>query len=454
MPNEYLLADPIDFQPAILRAQDKPPAPYAGALLLILIALVFFTILWAVFGRLDIVAVAEGKLVPEGYLKIVQPSEQGIVRAILVQEGQEVKEGDVLIRMDPVITEADIKALLADYHAKRLGLRRIDAQLQAKPLARLADDPPALFGQILAQYEANRLAHESALAGERSVLDKARHDAGTAEAVRQKLLQVIPFYAQQEQAFEKLNKDGFAGRLLYTEKQRERVEKEQDLSAQDSAIRAARATIAQSEKRMAQITADYFRALQGERVEVAGQFERARQELAKQQHRHSLLELRAPQSGVIKDLATHTTGTVVAPGTIMMTLVPRDGQLRAEVWLSNEDVGFVRGRQPVKLKLTAFQFQKYGMVEGVVAQVSADATEVAAGGNRSGSVAGRDRPNGPLSFRTLIDLKEQHLQTEGDRFRLAAGMHVMAEINLGTRSVLEYVLSPLQKAFHEAARER
>jgi hemolysin D len=452
MPTKPQLTDPIDFLPAILRTQEQPPAPYAGVLLKILVALVLLTLLWAVYGRLDIVAVAEGKLVPEGYLKIVQPSEQGIVRAILVEEGQEVKAGAILIRMDPVIAEADIKALLADFHARRLGLRRIDAQLEARPLARLADDPPVLFGQILAQYDANRLAYESALAGERSVLDKAQHDVATSEAVRQKLLQVLPFYAQQEQAFEKLNKDGFAGRLLYTEKQRERVEKEQDLHAQDSAIRAARATIAQSEKKIAQITADYFRALQAERGEIVGQFERAQQELAKQQHRHSLLELKAPQSGIIKDLATHTVGTVVAPGTIMMTLVPKEGQLRAEVWLSNEDVGFVRSRQPVKIKLTAFQFQKYGMLEGSVGQVSADASEST--GARAGAGNGRDRPNGPLTFRTLVDLKEQHLQSEGDRHRLAAGMHVTAEINLGTRSVLEYVLSPVQKAFHEAGRER
>jgi HlyD family secretion protein len=265
---------------------------------------------------------------------------------------------------------------------------------------------------------------------------------------------VLPHYREQERAFEKLSKDGFAGRLMYTDKQRERIEKEQDLKSQEFAMAAAQATIAQSEKRLAQISADYQRSLQAERAEAAPQAERLREELAKQQHRHGLLELRAPQSGTVKDLATHTPGTVVAPGTILMTIVPDGEKLRAEVWVSNDDIGFVHAAQTAKIKLAAFTFQKYGMVEGTVAQVSADATEAPNPNTRSGGLAGRDRPAGALAFRTLIDLQSQQLESDGRRYGLAPGMQVMAEIHLGERSVLEYLLSPVQKAFHEAGRER
>ena len=167
-----------------------------------------------------------------------------------------------------------------------------------------------------------------------------------------------------------------------------------------------------------------------------------------------MLELRAPQPGVVKDLATHTVGTVASPGTILMTLVPEGDQMLAEVWVSNQDVGFVRPGQDVKLKLVAFQFQKYGMVEGKVRQVSSDATEAPSPNTRSDALTGRDRPMGPLSFRALVDLKSQHLDAEGERYPLASGMQVAGEIHLGTRSILEYVLSPVQKAWHEAGRER
>lgn len=424
----------IDFQPALLQVQARPPAPLGRGVLYVLLGLLVAALAWAALARLDIVAVAEGKLVPAGYLKIVQPSEQGVIREIFVREGERVREGQVLMRMDTALLAADGRALAAEYHTKRLALRRIEAQLAGKPLAPDAEDPPALFAQAQAQYAANVAAYRNALAQERSTLERARHDLAAANEVRAKLLAVLPHYREQEKAFEKLSKDGFAGRLMYTDKQRERIEKEQDLKTQDFTIAAARATIVQSEKRRAQIGADYRRSLQAERAETAPQAERLRQELAKQQHRSELLELRAPQSGTVKDLATHTPGTVVAPGTILMTIVPHGEKLRAEVWVANDDIGFVRAAQPAMIKLAAFQFQKYGMLEGAVAQVSADATEGA--------------------FRALIDLAHPHLESDGKRYALAPGMQVIAEIHLGDRTVLEYLLSPVQKAFHEAGRER
>jgi HlyD family secretion protein len=448
------MADSIDFSPALLRIQEKPPAPLAGWMLRLLVALLAGVLLWAVFGQLDIVAVADGKLVPSSYLKIVQPAEQGIVKEILVREGEKVKEGEVLIRMDAVITQADVKSLQADFQTKRLGLRRIDAQLAGRPLAREKDDSPTHFAQAQAQYEANVRAYENALAQERSLLDKARSDLAAAESTKAKLEQVLPHYVEQERAFEKLQKDGFAGRVMATDKARERIEKEQDLRTQEFVIRSSRALIAQSEAKIAQITADYRRQLQTEHVETANQLEKASQELAKYEHRRGLLELKAPQAGIVKDLATHTSGTVAAPGTILMTIVPEGDRLVAEVWVSNQDVGFVHTGQNVKVKLAAFQFQKYGMVEGKVTHINADATEAPSPNTRSDALSGRDRPMGPLAFRALVELGAQELVANSSRYPLAPGMQVSSEIHLGTRSILEYVLSPVQKAWHEAARER
>lgn len=447
-------ARPEDFAPPLLRIQKNPPAPLAGVMLKVLLALLAGLLLWAFFGKLDIVAVAEGKLVPQTYVKILQPFEQGMVKEILVKEGELVKEGQVLARMDAVMTGADVKSLANEYHTKRLGLRRAEAQLNGTPMKREPDDPPALYLQAEAQYQANVAAWQNALAQERTVLDKARFDLASAEEVRSKLLQTLPHYKEQEAAYAKLEKDGFAGRLMATDKQRERIEKEQDLRSQEFIIRAAKSTIEQSEKKISQITADYKRQLQAERVESSTQMEKAKQELAKHEHRQGLLELKAPQAGYVKDLATHTPGTVVSPGTILMTLVPKDEVLRAEVWVGNQDVGFVDQKQPVKLKIAAFPFQKYGMVEGNVLQVSADATEAPTPNTRTSALSGREQPTGALAFRALVDLKTQHLESDNRRYPLAPGMQVVAEINLGRRTVMEYILSPVQKAWHEAGRER
>jgi len=448
------MSDPADFSPPLLRIQQNPPAPLAGWMLRLLIVLLVALLAWATFGKLDIVAVADGKLVPSSYLKILQPAEQGIVKEILVKEGESVREGQVLIRMDAVLAAADVNAIRTEYHNRRIALRRIDSQLSGKPLLRDKDDSAELYAQVNAQHAANVRAYENALAQERILLEKARHDLAGAQATKAKLEQVLPHYIEQEKAFEKLTKDGFAGRIMYTDKRRERIEKEQDLRAQESLIRSSEALIAQTESKINQITADYRRQLQTERIEVASLFEKAAQELAKHAHRHQLLELRAPQAGIVKDLATHTAGTVVSPGTILMTLVPEGDKLVAEVWVSNQDVGFVRPGLEAKLKLAAFQFQKYGLVEGRVAHVNADATEAPSPNTRSDALTGRDRPMGPLAFRTLIELSHHELLADGRRYALQPGMQVAGEIHLGTRTVLEYLLSPVQKAFHEAARER
>src|SRR5678809_454633 len=138
--NPLMQADPADFSPPLLRIQEKPPPPLAGWMLRLLVGLLTGVLLWAVFGRLDIVAVADGKLVPSSYLKIVQPAEQGIVKEILVREGEKVEPGQVLIRMDAALTDADVKAIQSDFDNKRLALRRLDAQLAGRALEREQGD--------------------------------------------------------------------------------------------------------------------------------------------------------------------------------------------------------------------------------------------------------------------------------------------------------------------------
>ncbi len=456
-----LSAEAKDFAPGLLAIQESPPARLPRAVLYTVGVLFAVLLLWAIFGKLDIVAVADGKLVPDTYLKIVQPTDSGVVKEILVKEGESVKAGQVLMRMDTMLSQSDIKALTADYQNKRIALRRIDAELAGKVFTKRADEPAELFTQVYAQYTANHHAYLNALAHERATLEKAKHDLAAAEDVRTKLVQTLPHYRAQEVAYEKLAREGFAGTLMYTDKQRERIEKEQDLHAQDSVIASARSTILQEQKKIEQISADYRRQLQTERVDIASQAEKANQELAKQEHRNEYLELKASQDGVVKDLATHTIGTVTNPGTILMTLVPKDEILRAEVWVKNDDIGFVREKQPAKIKLAAFTFQKYGMLDGELSQVSADASDSSGGSSTSGQTSGQASGQAPaknssdsLTYRALVNLKSQFLETNGEKHRLTPGMQVSAEIHLGTRTVMEYLLSPVTQAFQEGGRER
>lgn len=442
-------ADALAFSPPLLRLQESAPSPMGRKVLWFLLLLLVALLVWALFGQLDIVAVAQGKLIPESYVKIVQPAESGIVKDILVKEGESVKAGQVLMRMDALISEADTKSIDADYQRKRLALRRIQAELSGDPFKAEADDPSDLAQEIDAQYRANRTAFEAVLAEERSRLVKARQELAAAQQVKHKLEETLPHYREQDKAYEKLVKDGFAGSLMGSDKKRERVEKEQELETQAFVIESAKASILQSEKRLAQIDSDYRRQLHVERNEIQGEFDKLTQEVTKQAHKQDLLELKAPQAGVVKDLATHTTGTVVQPGTVLLTLVPQDEILRAEVWVSNEDIGFVREGQSVKLKFAAFPFQKYGMIEGAVEHVSADASDNNTGNGNTQTDP--DKKNQPLVYKALVTLK---LDMDGERFMLSAGMQTNAEIRLGERTVMEYLLSPVRKAWHEAGRER
>jgi hemolysin D len=444
----------LDFAPGLIGLQQTPPSPLPRMVLRGLMLLLLAMLIWSYFGRLDVVAVAEGKLVPVSYLKIVQPSEAGIVREIAIKEGQTVQAGQVLVRMDANLAEADSKTILQELQHQTLQLRRVEAELSGTPFIREKNDAPDMFLKVDAAYQANRRALEDDVAAERATQQKAQSDLASTLEVQHKLEQTLPSYQAQEAAYKELVADGFAGSLMGQDKQRERIEKEQDLRAQEYNAKSLQATITQSNKRLAQVQSDYRQKLEAERVTTFADLQKLQQEWAKQSHKNSLLELKAPQAGVIKDLATHTPGTAVSPGTVLMTLVPNNEALHAEVWLKNEDAGFVHEGQAVKVKLMAYPFQKYGMLDGEVTQVSADATDKPNQQQQNNADANMNTATTPSTYKTIIKLNQQHLTIDQDRLNMTAGMQVAAEIKLADQTVMEYLLSPVRKAFHEAARER
>lgn len=446
-----LSPDALDFAPGLLAIQESPPAKLPRTVMYLVLGLFAIMLAWAIFGKLDIIASAEGRLVPQTYVKIVQPAEAGIVQDILVQEGQAVEAGQVLMRMDTKLTEADAKTIQNELRLKSLVLRRADAELAGRPMTRRKEDPPELYGQVENQFRAHRQAYLDAVGQETESLNKARHDLRSAEETLSKLQQVVPVYQKSAAAYEKLAKDNFVSQLAAQEKVRDRIEKEQDLKAQESNVASLKSTIASSGKKLAQITSNYKSQLQNERVDTESQYQKLQQDSAKIEYKSNLLKLRAPQAGIIKDLATHTRGTVVSPGTVMMTLVPHDEPLQAEILVKNEDIGFVYPNQKTRIKLAAYPFQKYGMIEGTVIYVGADASD----GASSAADKGKDQKAAPqLTYKALVRLGAQSLEIEGEKLRLSPGMQVIAEIHQGRRTVMEYLLSPVQKAFQEAGRER
>ncbi len=431
----------------------RPPR-IATATLWILASLVLLSCIWAFVAELDVVAVAQGRLITPSQLQIVQPAESGIVREILVREGESVVAGQVLARMDPRLSDADERQLANEIAIRRLQLRRIDAELSGTLLSRRPDEPAVLFAQVDQQHRARRQAHIDTLATERAVLVKAEQDLKMSIEVEAKLGRTLPIYREQESAIDQLTRDGFAGKMMLLDRRRDRIEKEQDLAAQQFTMASLKATISQSQQRLSQLQSAYRQGLHGERVDTEASLHRLRQDRDKLSHRQSLLELKAPHDGVVKDLATRTIGSVVSSGTVLMTVVPSNELLQAEVWLTHLDAGLIELGQSVRLKMAAYPFQRYGTLDGRVVHISPDANDLPQATNLERRRGGDEHVLPVTGYRTLIATDARDVQSQGRRFRLAPGMQVSAEIFLGRRTVVDYILSPVQGTLQEAGRER
>ncbi|SDJ80614.1 HlyD family type I secretion periplasmic adaptor subunit [Variovorax sp. OV700] len=447
-------ADALEFAPGLLSIQDSPPPALPRAVLYTVVSLCGLMLLWATLGKLDVVASADGKLVPQSYVKIVQPAEAGIVSDILVKEGDLVQAGQTLIRLDSTLSAADGQSLASELAVKRLALRRIDAELAGRSLRAITGDHAALLAQVQLQSDSRSQAYRDALAQEAAVRERTAQDLKAAQETLNKLKVTLPSYQQSAEAHRKLVNEGFLSQMAGNEKEREAVEKAQDLKAQIATVDGLTAGILAQDKKIAALTSNYRSQLLTERTEIMASLLKLEQEEKKFGFKTNLTELKAPQTGVVKDLATTTRGAVVQPGLVLLTLVPKGEALVAEVQIKNEDIGFIHKGQEVKLKLAAYPFQKYGLLDGQVQSVAPDATPSAndtaqTGARTAESVGG---------YRALIKLTTQYLEaadrSQTQHYTLDAGMHVSAEIHQGERTVIEYLLSPVSRTLQEAARER
>lgn len=237
------------------------------------------------------------------------------------------------------------------------------------------------------------------------------------------------------------------GEVAANEKRRDWVEKSQDLKAQESTLASLQASIAQSEKKLVSLRSNYQSQLENERVETQTQLAKSAQELEKSTIRSGLLDVRSPTAGVVKDLAVTSKNAVVQAGALLMNIVPQAEALQAEVLLANEDVGFVAAGQKAQVKIAAFPFTKYGLMQGSVLHVGADASDPKQNSSPQATA---------LTYRALVQLDSQQLTgySGGATLALNAGMAVVVEIHQGKRTVMEYLLSPVLKVRAEAARER
>ena len=452
------LADERAFLPAALALQETPvhPAPRRAAYALM--ALFTIALAWACLGQIDIVAVAPGRLIVSERTKLIQPLERSVVQRILVQDGDHVEAGQPLVELDPTSAQADKASLTETRKAAQsewLRARALQQMLSKQELVahthQALDAKKALENDAPADWSpADKADTQAQLAAEWSDITarlarlSAEHqrrqaEAATVRAMIAKLEATLPIARQREQDFQALTTQGFMSGHANQDRTRERIELERDLATQQARYQEAQAALREAEQTRSAYLAETRRALSDRQAQADLKRHQTRQELAKATQREHLATLIAPVSGTVQQLALHTEGGVVTEAQALMVIVPDAASVSAEVQLENKDIGFVAPGQDVAIKLETFPFTRYGTVKASVDKVTQDAVN--------------DEKRGAV-FPATLKLQQTHIDVDGKPIKLAPGMNVTAEIKTGKRRVIEYLLSPIEKAGRESLRER
>lgn len=460
-----------EFLPAALEIMEKPPSPGLRWLLLSLCGLFTIALIWSIIGKVDVVAVASGRVVPSGNVKIIQPIEIGTVRAIHVRNGQRVRAGQLLVELDPTIATAD---------AAQAGQGLLDARLIAARNGALIAHiegrggrfvaPPGTSPEMaatqdrfvrtsIAEYEAQRVTLRRQRAERAAELAAANAEISS-------LQQTLPLIDRQLAARQELADRGHFSRLRLLEYEQLRIEHIQNIAVQRANAQRASAAMATLKAEGNTLRETFGRTVITELSTAQNEVSQRTQEVTRTERRATFQQLRSPVSGTVQQLAISTIGGVVQPAQALMIIVPDNVDVIVEAQILNRDIGFIREGQAVRVKLEAFPFTDYGLIEGVVEQISRDAIDTGQapanpreaasnGGRNGGGAAGANAGTGQgLVYAARIRLNRRAIMIRGREQAIGPGLAVQAEIKTGERRIIQYLLSPIAQTLDEAGRER
>jgi hemolysin D len=441
------------FLPAALEIEHAPANPLAKWLGRTLIFLFVLGLAWAMVGEVNIVASAEGKIIPSSRVKQIQPLEKAVVKAILVREGQTVVKGQALIELDSALTDADEKRLASELQSAelQLAIKQGFIDLLAKPDAQdsatkstmalvlpegTSEQHQELYKNLMwqqwQQYQSQRHNLHNNLIATRA------EQAATREVIK-KLQQTLPMMIKRTQTMAAL----YAKRLIpeteHLELEQQRIEQTQDLAAEKQRLKQLKANEAGVNDQLNTLIAQTTVNTLTEVTELQRQRVSLQEELVKATDLNAKQMLYAPVSGQIQDLAINTVGGVVMEAQQLMLIVPDEQQLEVEVFLENKDIGFVQEGMAAEIKIHTFPFTKYGLIEGEITTISDDATI--------------DEQRGLIYGMHLL-MKKNTIFVKGKEVRLMPGMAVTAEVKTGERRIIEFFLAPLLRYKEESIRER
>ncbi|MBZ0104459.1 MAG: HlyD family type I secretion periplasmic adaptor subunit [Sulfuricella denitrificans] len=430
------------FSTSVIALQARAPARMARMVTLAICCMAFLVMLYVYFARIDIVASAQGHIVPSGKTKVVQPLEAGVVRAIQVRDGQRVRAGDILVELDPTATTAERdrlqrEAFEAEADASRLaallqGNGRFDSPRDLPP--EIAVNQQAMFVNRLAEQRSHLAAMDADIARRQADRDGV---AGSLTQIRASL----PLVRRKHEMREELAKTGHIAETGLIETKLELLNLEKELSVQQNRLAEASAGLNAALRQKEQAVAEYRARISSELADAARKRDMAHQDLIKATQRREQQTLRAPIDGVVQQLAVTTVGGVVTPAQQLMMVAPENSTLEVEAQVLNKDIGHIKAGQRAIVKIETYDFTRYGYIEGGVQWVGSDAMA----DPKLGLV---------YPVRIRLNAAETPNIVNGRKGAAAPGMSVTADVRVADRRMIEYFLAPLLRYKEESLRER
>ena len=398
-------------------------------------ALLIVAIAWSYFGKLDIIAPATGKVMPEGSIKTVQPASPGVVTEIKVSEGQKVKKGDLLIQLDDSIAKSDVKTA-----EQALAVAKLERDILAKTLTgedvaeavNAADIPDNVKQHLIALAESKVSASEvqkqllsSGVSSAGQQVEAQKQSKRTAQDNLDKLRTREQELKKELETATPFNESSIRSELRSVQQQIASVEA--SLPTYDQQIAQAQTGVSEANSRLTAYDAENKASAYTSIVDSEKHITELENTLAKAKQIVEQLSIRAPVDGTILSLATKTVGGVVSAAQPVVEVVPEGTKLVVDATVQNKDIGFIQVGQPVVIKVDTYSFQRYGYLKGVVKSISPDAIN--------------DEKQG-LVYKMKVEI-EGNETSKNNTIKVEPGMSVTAEITTGKRRIIEFFLDPL-----------
>ncbi|MDY0204470.1 MAG: HlyD family type I secretion periplasmic adaptor subunit [Desulfovibrio desulfuricans] len=457
-PLNGLTPDDIQFASEVDAALARRPHFGVRALSICVAVMFLCLIIWAAFASVDEVTHAEGTVVGSQRTQTIQNLEGGILRAVMVREGQIVDKGTILAQLDNEMAESAYRDAVNKAMENSLAIARLEAEIKSEPpvfpehleawasqlIGRRVDESVLARARQIMQdqenaYQVRRVQLNAEVEVLQSQYTQRMHDVEEQTARKVQLDRSLALAIEQrDTAYALVQRNNFS-KMEYLGLQQRVVELQGQIDALAAAIPKAQAAAEESRQRIASRRAEQASAITEEINKRRQELNSLRESISAGRDRVTRTELRAPVRGTVKQIYISTVGGVVKPGEPIMDIVPLDDTLLVEAKVKPQDVAFLRPGQDVMVKVSAYDFSIYGGLEGKLESISADTIE--------------DK-KGEHFYLVKVRTQKNAIVYHKEYLPIIPGMIVTTDILIGKKTVLDYLLKPILKAKQNALRER